>query len=85
MAARGEPDHVLSSCSSPTTGFPLLHRARLEARSSGRDESDIDSLRLGAPRSGGKGKPRRPVEGSPGEMALVDRLDGSRRAFRAEG
>jgi hypothetical protein len=63
----------------------VFRSAALQARSSGRDETDIGSRRLGSPHSGGRGKPRRPVEGSPGEVALVDRFDAPLWAFRAEG
>ena len=65
-----------------TLFFALLREALLHARSSGRDETDID--RLGLSRFGGLGKPRCPVEGSLGEIALVDRFDAPRWAFRAE-
>jgi hypothetical protein len=80
-AARSDP-HTSTSCITRHTGLPLRQR-HLQARSSGRDETDINSSRLG-PRSGGIGKLRRSVEGSPGETSLVDRFDGPRRAFRAE-
>jgi hypothetical protein len=64
---------------------PLLYSSVLQARSSGRDETDIGSSRLGVLCFGRETEPRRPLEGSPGETALVDRFDAPRWGFRAEG
>jgi hypothetical protein len=77
-------DNVLFP-STVNTGLPLLQSGVLQARSRCRDKTDIDSLRLGAPSSEGVRKSRRPLEGSPGEIALVDRFDAPRWTFRAEG
>ena len=64
---------------------PTASRLGLQARSSGRHESGIDSSRLRVLRFGHAAEPRRPLEGSPGEIALVDPFDGPRWTFRAEG
>ena len=67
------------------TGLPVLHSAVLQARASGRDETAIGNSRLRALHFGSATEPRRPLEASPGEIALVDRVDAPRWAFRTEG